>query len=415
MKRRDFLLGTGAAGLAALSLRGGRSLATPPAVRPPRRLLIVFAAGGWDTSYALDPKEPPLVDVPAGAVQQFAGLDIFTDASRPNVTRFFERHAASTALVRGIATDGIFHNECQQRIVTGKRDAAQPDLGAMIAHDLGNDLPIPYLVLGDVAFTGPYAVSAARVGTTNQIIDLLGDPAADPLAVTENALLQRYAEASADRARATRGATGYNRRRVDDFAAALARGERLKQLRGKLGVRGEVQSFQSQLALAVDAIQQDICHTVMTTTRLLWDTHSDNYLQGDSHEALFGPLTGVVDQLVDLPGRAAGSKLIDDTVVVVLSEMSRTPLAGGDPDHLGKGHWPVTSALVIGAGVRGGRVFGATTPGAGGMTIDLATGQPSAAGLQPMYSHFIAGLLALCGADPGSHLANIPAFDAFVA
>src|SRR5262245_7208623 len=102
MKRRDFLLGTGAAGLAALSLRGQRSArATTPTPRPPRRLIVVFASGGWDTCYALDPKEAPLIDVPAGAVQRFAELDVFTDPSRPSVTGFFERHAASTAIVRG--------------------------------------------------------------------------------------------------------------------------------------------------------------------------------------------------------------------------------------------------------------------------------------------------------------------------
>src|SRR5262249_23653777 len=132
----------------------------------------------------------------------------------------------------------------------------------------------------------------------------------------------------------------------------------------------------------------------------------DNYLQADNHEALFASVTGLVDQLITLPGRATGGKLIDDTVVVVLSEMSRGPILGGDPAHLGKGHWPLTAALVIGAGVRGGQVFGATTDASGGMPIDLTTGQPSATGLQPMYSHFIAGLLALCGADPGLHLAN---------
>jgi hypothetical protein len=32
-----------------------------------------------------------------------------------------------------------------------------------------------------------------------------------------------------------------------------------------------------------------------------------------------------------------------------------------------------------------------------------------------MYSHFIAGLLALCGADPTAHLATTPVFDAFIA
>lgn len=415
MKRREFLLGTSAAGLAAAALCGGRSaFATDPPKRAPRRLLLVFVTGGWDTAYVLDPKEPPLVAVPDGAVQRFGDLDVFTDASRPNVTQYFERHAARTAIVRGIATDGIFHLECQRRIATGKRDIGQPDLGAMVAHDLGNTLPIPYLILGDVAFTGPYTVSSARVGTTNQIVDLLGDPAGDPLAATEDALLRRYADASADRARATRGATGYNRRRVDDFAASVARSQRLHELRGRFGARGETQSLASQVPLAIDALQQDLSYAVMMTTRQGWDTHTDNSQQAACNEATFAALTQLVDQLVTLPGRAAGTTMIDDTVVVMFSELSRTPLLNANAPP-GKDHWPVTAAVVIGAGVRGGRTFGATTAGAGGVAIDLATGLPSATGVQPMYSHFIAGLLALCGADPTAHLATTPVFDAFIA
>jgi uncharacterized protein (DUF1501 family) len=410
MKRRDFLVASGAAGLSALALRGARATAT--ARQPARRLLVVFASGGWDTSYALDPKQPPLIDVPAGAVQRFAGLDVFADASRPNVTQFFERHAAATAIVRGIATDGIFHNECQRRILTGKRDDNQPDIAAMVAHDLGNDLPVPYLVLGDVAFTGAYTASAARVGSTNQIVDLIDPPTGDPIAGAEDELLARYAAASAERARATRGATGYNRRRVDDFAQAAQRAGRLTQLRDKLGTRGETQSLAAQLSLALDAIQQDVAHTVTTDTRMGWDTHTGNAAQADMHEALFGALTGLVDQLIARPGRAAGSRMIDDTVVAVVSEMSRTPRLSSDG---GKGHWPLTAAMLIGAGVRGGQAFGATTAGAGSVAIDLATGAPSPAGIQPMYGHFIAGVLALCGADPGDHLAASPVFDAFIA
>jgi uncharacterized protein (DUF1501 family) len=423
MQRRDFLLGTGAAGLAAFSLRGRRAVfATDRPHQPARRLVLLFAVGGWDTSYALDPKEPPLVAVPAGTVQRFGNLDVFTDPSRPNVTAYFERHAPLTAIVRGIATDGIFHNECIRRIATGKRGDGEPDFGAMVAHDLGNALPIPYLILGDVAFTGPYAASAARVGATNQIVDLLGDPAADPptplaepLSATEGALLDRYAAASVERARATRGATGYNRRRVDDFADAAVRSQRLQQLRTRFGARGEIRSLTSQIDLALDALQQDVSHAVMLTTRVGWDTHGDNYLQADCHEATFGPLTTLVDELVRRPGRAAGSRMIDDTVVVVFSELSRTPLLNGELPHGGKDHWPLTAALVIGAGVRGSHAFGATTPAVGGTPIDLANGQPSPTGLQLMYSHFAAGILALCGPDPGDHFATTPVLDAFIA
>jgi uncharacterized protein (DUF1501 family) len=423
MKRRDFLLATGAAGLAALSARPGRrAFATDQPMRPPRRLLVVFASGGWDTACALDPKAPPLVSVPDGAVQRFGELDVFTHASRPSVTQYFERHADHTAILRGIVTDGIFHNECQRRIATGSRDEGHPDIGAMIAHDLGNALPIPYLMLGELAYAGPYNASAARVGTTNQIVTLLDDPAADPatgppvlLSATEDDLLRRYAAASADRARASRGATGYNRRRIDDFADAAVRGQRLQQLRGRFGARGETQAFASQLALALDALQQDLSQAVMTDTRLAWDSHVDNdAAQAACHEALFGQLTQLVDQLVARPGRAAGTRMIDDTVVVVFSELSRTPLVNGTVPP-GKEHWPITSAIVLGAGVRGGHAYGATTAGMSSVPIDLTTGRPAPTGVQPMYSHFIAGLLALCGADPTAHFATTPAFDAFVA
>jgi uncharacterized protein (DUF1501 family) len=414
MKRRDFLLGTGAAGLAALSLRGHRASATERPRQPARRLLLVYATGGWDTTYALDPKEPP-VSIPAGTVQRFAGLDVFTDPSRPSVGRFFERHAAVTAIVRGVATDGIFHNECMRRMATGKRDDGEPDLGAMVAHDVGNDLPIPYLILGDTAYAGPYTASSARVGTTNQIVELLGDPAADPVAATEDALLRRYADASIERARATRGATGYNRRRVDDFANALSRSDRLRQLRGRFGARGEATTLAAQIPLALDALEQDLSHAVMLTTREYWDTHTDNFTQADRHETLFANVTVLVDELLRRPGRATGTRMIDDTVVLVFSEMGRTALASGDPGHEGKDHWPITSLAVIGAGVRGGQVFGATTASLGGMLVDLATGQPSPSGLQPLYSNFIAGMLALCGADPSAHFGTTPPLDAFIA
>src|SRR5262245_42579317 len=108
LNRRDVLKLGGAAYLATAL---PRARATAPVVGPPRRLVIVFATGAWDTTYALDPKEPTYADVPAGAVQTFAGLDVFCDASRPSVTQFFDRYAALTSIVRGISTDAINHFE----------------------------------------------------------------------------------------------------------------------------------------------------------------------------------------------------------------------------------------------------------------------------------------------------------------
>jgi len=58
MNRRDFVFGTCAAGLTAAALQGNRRAgATGATRRPPRRLIVVFVAGGWDTSYAVAPVE----------------------------------------------------------------------------------------------------------------------------------------------------------------------------------------------------------------------------------------------------------------------------------------------------------------------------------------------------------------------
>ena len=421
MKRRAFLQLCGATA-GAYAISGGARASSPPVHA--RRVLAIFVTGGWDTTFALDPKEPGHATVPAGAVRSFESLDIFADVSRPNITSYFERYAGASAIVRGIGTDAINHNECQRRIATGTREETRPDFAATIAHDLGTDLPLPYLVLGDTAWTGPYAACAGRVGSTNQIVDLLapqgpriknahGSTEAG-LSDEEQVVLRAYAEASATRERATRGAAGYNRRRIDDFVESLQRSERIRAAREKFGVRGDALTYDAQLTLALDALQLDLSHAVTVSTRLPWDTHSFNRLQADYQEATFAGLTHVMDELSTRPGRAAGSKMIDDTTVVLFSEMSRTPFVidPADPDT-GKNHWPLTSALVTGAGVKPG-IYGATSPDSGPITIDFATGAIDPAGTTLLYSHFVAGLLALCGVDPRAHL-EAPAFDAFMA
>jgi len=419
MNRRDLFKYTGAA--AALSMLSPVRKLVAAGTQAPKRLVMVCAQGGWDVTYALDPKEQSArCDVPVGAVQRFGNLDIFTDATRPNVTAFFTKYAPLSAVVRGISVSSVAHQECLKRMSTGTRNETNPDMAAIVAHDNGNALPLPYLILGDTAYTGEYAGSAGRVGSTNQIIALL-DPAQAyptnghaPLATTnpEDALLQRYANATADRVKATRGALGYNRKRVDDFVEAIKRGKALQGVRAGFGARGRVLTLVNQVELALDALEQDISQSVMLNTRLGWDTHDTNTDQAGFHETTFAGLMLLLDGLAARPGRQAGTKMIDDTVVVCYSEFSRTPKLNST---LGKDHWPVTSALVCGAGVKGGRGYGASTAAIEADTVNFSTGDRSATGMTLMSNHFCAGVLKACGVDPIAHLGPMEVFDAFVA
>ena len=420
MNRRDLFKYAGAAG--ALSLMSPLLKAAHAATAPaPKRLLMVLAQGGWDTTYALDPKsQSATCDVPAGAMQRFANIPIFADASRPNVTAFFQKYAPLTAVVRGISVSSVAHQECLKRMATGTRSETNADMGAIVAHDIGNSMPLPYLILGDTAYAGPYSVSAGRVGSTNQIIALLDPTQAyrtdgrAPFVTSdaEDALLSRYATATANRLHATRGSQGYNKKRVDDFLEGMRRGKQLQTVRDGFGTRGRTLALTSQVDLTLDALARGISQSVMLNTRLAWDTHTANSDQGAFHETAFACLTQLLDGLAARAGSQTGSTLLDETVIVCFSEFSRTPKLNA---NAGKDHWPVTSALVIGAGVKGGNAFGATDDSVSALAVDFKTGQPSTTGMTLMFNHFVAGVLRLCGVDPAAHLGATEVFDAFVA
>ena len=84
-----------------------------------------------------------------------------------------------------------------------------------------------------------------------------------------------------------------------------------------------------------------------------WDTHSRNFgILKDTllpnYDHTFGGLMG------DLSARG----LLDDTLVVVMSDMGRTPKIN---KKAGRDHWTFCySVLLAGAGVRGGTVYGAS-------------------------------------------------------
>jgi uncharacterized protein (DUF1501 family) len=292
-------------------------------------------------------------------------------------------------------------------------------MGAMTAHALGRDLAAPYLVLGRTSFSGPYASIAARAGTANQLGTLLraeraypvGSPADFtprlPLDGTEEDLVRAHVLARAQARLDARGQQGSNQQRLQDFVDALGRGDRLAATAdfGDFGFTGEL-AFQAQLA--VQALAQELSFAVQIELGG-FDTHDNNLEQIPRGEQLFAGLRALVDELVARPGMAAGTRMIDDTVVLVVSEMGRTPKVN---DTGGKDHWPVTSAMLIGGGLPGGRVLGGTDDGLLGRRVDLETGAPDEEGVQIQYGNFAAGLLQAVGVDAEAYLPDAEPFHA---
>jgi hypothetical protein len=407
LSRRTWLKSSFYALAAAGALVDGRAAAQ---VGPARRLVLVLVQGGWDTTYAIDPK-PGVggVDGPDGAVQQFHGLDVLTHAARPSVGNFFDAWGDRCAIVRGVSVASVAHPDCTRRILTGVLDDTAPDVAAIAAARLAPDFPAPYLILGRTAFSGPYGALSARTGSANQIVTLL-DPKVTfpamgapllPLVPTdaEEALIRAHVELRAERELAAAAGS----RRVQDFLDSLPRGDMLREL-AEVGDLELTRTFDTQIKLAVDALSRGLCHSVQLESGD-WDTHTGNDAQGPRHEALFKSLAALMQSL-------SAAKLLDDTVVVVASEMGRTPRLNAAQ---GKDHWPVTSALVLGAGVAGGRVVGATTDALDAAPVDFTTGAVDPKGRPIAYADLAAGLLQHVGVDPSEFIPTGAPLDALSA
>lgn len=403
MQRRSFL-GGAAAGLGLLAVpRDSRADASQR-----RFLLIVYVQGGWDVTHALDPKRPPGCDVPVGSVTKYArGISVLTDPSRPSVGKFFAANAERCAVVNGLWVGSVAHVSARIRVLTGTRSARNPDVGAIFAASVADKHPglaLPYVDLGGSAYAGPLASVMGRVGSTNQLVTLIdrnkafrgsgGGLVPDD---GEQAALTGFAARRAGVAAQAAGGGA-----VASYTSSLERAAQLRrdpQLRG-MNV-GKATTLAQQGALAVELFKGGVACAAFLDTRLDWDTHDDIADQATSHEQLFSELTQIASKLA-----AAG--LLERTTVAVLSEFSRTPKLN-DQAQPGKDHWPVTSALLFGGGVRAGS-YGATDDGLGALRVRMDDGTVADTGRLLQFDNFAAGLLEFMGVSSKRWIANAEPF-----
>jgi len=111
-------------------------------------------------------------------------------------------------------------------------------------------------------------------------------------------------------------------------------------------------------------------------------------------------LSTIMEQLTQ-ETNISGAPLIDDVVVVVISEMGRSPKFN---TYGGRDHWTFTSAVLMGAGIRGNQSIGGLDSNALGRPISLRTGEFSDNGVMLLPQHLGATLLALGDVDYGQYV-----------
>ncbi len=376
-----------------------------------RRLIVVLADGGWDVSYVFDPKpglstvEGPEIDADPGdpedveAIRSFGDLIVqVNDARRPAVTRFFERWGAHSAVVNGIFVGSIGHHLARVRMLTGIASSHPgPDLAQIVGAAHAGAAAVGCVDLSGFSSPGSLAPTSIGVGARSQLASLLDLSAPSPrpperpasrVWVPDAADLDALAGYHLDRAAALPAGPA-----TDDLWAAYDRAGALRQRADSFTSilqPGAAPTLASQIDLAVALLGEDLCRTVFLDTAEDWDTHGDTASQHGRFDRTFTQL----DRLVDGLQQAA---LLDDTLIVVLSEMTRAPVRNVQG---GKDHWAHTSALLIGGGTAGGVTLGHTDPWLQALPVDLQTGLPDPQGTRLDYAGFLAGLLQRLDVDP---------------
>lgn len=388
------------------AVTAGAALATTRLVLAGRadescRFLFVNAEGGWDPLCVFAPMfGSSEIEMETQAEPwTMGGLPLVDHPARPITRAFFERHHGEVALLNGVSTRSVNHETCSIVALTGSTSEDRPDWATILGYAQRDTNSLPHLVVSGPSLPGPYSVFVSHAeGMLQPTIDgsileyndaPVARPEAPPSRVVDRFLAQRGV------ARAQRAPDSVP---LSDYREALDRAKALSDASLELSlVSGE--DFGGRIETAVSALAAGVCRCASVGTGFVWDTHDDNTVQTGLFESFFGELE-VLLTLLDTTLGPQGQPLSSDTVVVVTSEMARTPAFNGTG---GRDHWPYTSMMMMGPGVAGGRVFGGYT--------DLYTGlgvgpggepDPSQAGISA--ESLGATLLTLGGVDPEEYL-----------
>lgn len=377
----------------------------------PHFFMFIFARGGWDPTMVFEPKLGlSTIDVdPGGDVNVINGVTFLDNPNRPGVARFFTDFGQHACVINGVNTQSVSHSVGTEIMMTGSAGMNNPDWPTMMVSEDPGEYLIPYMALSGPSFSGTLGMGTA---SGSGFLDLLLSNTSGVDATSEISMdeyVSRQYHRHLDRL-AEQGASGS---RNEELRGALARWKELKDVKTELGAEfRNLNSLQNEgLALAA-AFRRGYALTGSLRARGSWDSHSNNYsAQSPAFEGTFNDLHAIVTGLLGQPATSGPGTLFDQTTIVVMSEMGRTPKLNGSN---GKDHWSTTSVMMVGGQVAGGRVLGGTDDNQNALPVDYGTGTVNAAGEEIRAANLGAALLLKAGVNPASFLQEqVRPFEAF--
>ena len=362
--RRDFLKLCGLAGLGvAVPLRyplPTRAEGTSDAYEGP--YYVVFnAAGGWDTTYLMDPKGVGGInrlyregDILTHGAHRYAPTARHMQAGLSNED-FYAQFGDELLVVNGLDYSVNNHAPGARYMATGKLDSmAYPTFAALVAACQGPACPLSFLTFGNYSATGnlvamsrvPYLQSLRRLANADAVDGNERAPYHDRFALDR---IERALGAEAQTRAAGRRLP--RAEHADNMLfAAQANSRALERVTAHIPREVPRERLSQQADIALASFKAGVCVSANLTIGQ-FDSHANN--DPDQMRLIPEFLAGIRYLL----RRAEDLHIRDRLVVIVQSEMGRTPNYNNGN---GKDHWSIGSILFLGRGIRGNRVLGAT-------------------------------------------------------
>lgn len=390
MERRNFL-GLGLlAGLAAGVSPSARKLLNAQPMPPSstiepyagRFFLFINAGGGWDPTMVCDPKGGDInrqfMPSAIGTTGPFQYAPIsFMDGGRTlSNQQFFEKFRDRLLVLNGVDMQTNNHDTGTRYTWSGHLEDGYPPLAAILAASLAPGRPLGFLSNGGYENTVGVA-PLTRLNDINTIARIARPNRPDP----NNAMVQYHSTATLDRIQRAQN------QRLAAMTAAQTLPTWQLSMRQLLETRGggnllerlmmflptndvlnrATNPILKQGLVAIAAYRAGVSAAANLAVGG-FDTHGNH---DASQGTALGRILSGVDLLMDHIDEMG---LRDRVTVMVGSDFGRTPQYNAQN---GKDHWSVTSMLMMGAGIRGGRVVGASDDRFRARGLDFASLTPS--------------------------------------
>ena len=390
MKRRDVLKILGWTGLSCVGPWGGSAfrhvLAQPPApgVYDGPFWILLHAGGGWDPTSLCDPKgraneneDDPVNRYLRGDIRQAGNIRY---APVEGMEVFFERYASQLTVLNGLDTGTNGHDQGVRGTWSGQTGEGYPSMGALVAAANGPELPLSFINSGGYG-EAQGIVRPVRLGEAANVLRDIANP---------NIINSREPDGTYIDSPGAYDALLQARERRLERQLDSANLPRIKEARNKLYLARSGESemkrineflpeelndnqrfSQVQVALASYMAGTSACVSIGMGG---FDTHSNH---DDQHLPRLVEFLGIADFAMQEAERLG---VADKVILVMGSDFGRTPRYNGGN---GKDHWPISSMMMMGPGIEGNRVIGATDEKHGALLIDpetlAVTGKPGEA------------------------------------